>query len=311
MHDDYSKRKGSYLSQALAKIRSPLLSLYALIRKSPPVWTILNKTGKSLFNKNLPDLDDLQKSVLDKLMLNGIAFTSLDQLFPGQDILSDILRAADEEKVNPALSKDKPFLDYSLGRGSEIDVSNPLILTSISPRVLQIVNSYLEHFSKLIYFELAQTNLTTDPKNPMGSQRWHRDPSLRGLCKMFIYLSDVDLNSGPFTYVKESHSKGRLKRVLPQKQFGRHGCYPPDGAVEKLVPEEKFKVCKGKKGTVIFCDTTGLHKGGLSLSKSRIMYTSTYMPEGEIFKKNYTFPKNFYKKLEKLDITSRYAITDV
>ena len=46
MHDDYSKRKGSYLSQALAKIRSPLLSLYALIRKSPPVWTILNKTGK-------------------------------------------------------------------------------------------------------------------------------------------------------------------------------------------------------------------------------------------------------------------------
>ena len=311
MHDDYSKRKGSYLAQVLANIRSPFLSLYALIRKSPPVWNILNKTGKSLYKKNQPNLDDLQQSILDKLILNGIAFTNLDELFPGQDILSDILRAAEKEKVNPELSKDKPFLDYSLGRGSEIDVSNPLIRASISPRVLQIVNSYLNHFSKLIYFELAQTNLTVDAVNPMGSQRWHRDPSLNGLCKMFIYLSDVDLNSGPFTYVNESHSKGKLKRVLPQKQFGRHGCYPPDGAVEKLVSEEKFKVCKGKKGTVIFCDTTGLHKGGLSLNKSRIMYTSTYMPEGEIFKKNYTYPLDFSKKIATHDIVSRYAIADV
>ncbi len=311
MHDDYSKRKGSYLAQVLANIRSPFLGLYALIRKSPPVWNILNKTGKSLYKKNQPDLDDLQQSVLDKLMLNGIAITSLEELFPGQDLLTGILKAVDKEKVNPELSKDKPFLDYSLGRGSEIDVSNPLILASISPRILQIVNSYLDQFSKLIYFELAQTSLTKNNKNPMGSQRWHRDPSLKGLCKMFIYLSDVDLNSGPFTYVNESHSKGKLKRVFPQKQFGRHGCYPPDGEVEKLVSEEKFKICKGKKGTIIFCDTTGLHKGGLSLTKSRIMYTSTYMPEGEIFKKNYTYPEDFANKLATLDKASRYAIADV
>ena len=54
--DDYSRRTGSVLSRTLAKLRNPFLSTYALLKKSPPVWNLLNKPGKMLYQeKNMED----------------------------------------------------------------------------------------------------------------------------------------------------------------------------------------------------------------------------------------------------------------
>ena len=67
----------------------------------------------------------------------------------------------------------------------------------------------------------------------VSSQRWHRDPEDRKLCKVFIYLNDVDENAGHFTYVKGSHYLGKWGKLFPQKP--PKGFYPPSGAVENIV----------------------------------------------------------------------------
>ena len=306
--DDYSTRKGSFISQLLAAIRSPILSLYALFRKSFPVWDLINRRGKSLFKNNLPPLDSLQKKILGELNHNGVAISSLDELFPKMQVTENLIRAAMGKKEKPALNKDKPFLSYSMGKGSIIDLSNPLIQFSLNPRILQIVNSYLSLFARLTYFELATTNLVKNNDKPKGSQRWHRDPALHRLCKVFVYLTDVEEENGPFKYIEQSQTNGKFSKIFPQRQFGRHGFYPPNGEVEKKISQDKLRSCKGKKGTVIFCDTTGLHKGGYALVKKRIMYTSTYMSEGEIFKSNFIHPKDLSSRLENLDPASRFAV---
>jgi hypothetical protein len=307
--DDYSRRTGSLLSRTFAKLRTPFLSTYALLRKSPPIWNLLNRSSKILFKKNLPVLDELQEKILDDLMTNGIALTNLGELFPDKNIIPSLIEAATLQKEKAALSKHKPFLRYALGSGSMIDLANPLVQLTIQPRILEIVNSYMSLCAKLTYFELATTNLIKNGDVPMGSQRWHRDPALHRLCKMFVYLTDVDENSGPFTYVVQSHSLGRFGKIFRQRQFGRHGFYPPDGAVEKLISKSDLKICTGKMGSVIFCDTTGLHKGGYSFSKPRTMYTSTYMSEGEITKHRYSYPYNFKEQLDNLDLVSCFAVT--
>ena len=297
------------LSQALGKFRTPFLSAYALLRKSPPVWNLLNRSGRTIYKRNLPVLNEIQKKILDNLVTTGIALTNLDELFPGKNIIPSLIEAATIQEEKAALSEHKPFLRYALGSGSMIDLANPLIQLSLQPRILEIVNSYMSLCAKLIYFELATTNLINNADVPMGSQRWHRDPGLRRLCKMFVYLTDVDENSGPFTYVVQSHARRRFGGIFRQRQFGRHGFYPPDGTVDKVVSRNDLKVCTGKIGSVIFCDTTGLHKGGYAISKPRVMYTSTYMSEGEIIKRQYSYPDDFKEQLDSLDIVSRFAVT--
>lgn len=306
--DDYSRRTGSVFSRILAKLRSPILSTYALFRKSPPMWNLLNRSGNKLFKKHSPKLDELQNDILNNLMANGIAYSSLDELFPGKEKIPRLKMASKQKKEMPELNH-KGFLKYSLGMGSTIDLNDPLNQLSIHPRILQIVNSYISRCSKLTYFDLATTNVNNKGDLAAGSQRWHRDPALHPICKMFVYLSDVNENAGPFTYVLESHVRGMLGKIFPQKQFGRHGFYPPDGAVEKLVPNDNLKICTGKMGSIIFCDTTGLHKGGYALSKPRTMYTSTYMSEGETTRRSYKYPNDFNKQLDNLDVVSRFAVT--
>tara|TARA_Y100000741_G_scaffold359424_1_gene340050 strand:- start:3292 stop:4236 length:945 start_codon:yes stop_codon:yes gene_type:complete len=306
--DDYSRRSKSFLPGLFAKIRSPFLGSYALIRKSPIFWSYLNKTSISLFKSNTPKLNESQISILNNLRKNGIAFTHIDELFNDPFNLNSILDYSKKLKINHKLSNQKSFLDYYLGKGSPLDLNNPLIQLSINENTLNIVNSYLGLCSKLVYFELASSKVIGKNDITQGSQRWHRDPGLSRICKMFIYLTDVDENSGPFTYVKKSHNGGDYNKVFPQKQFGRHGYYPQDGLVEKEIPNEKLIKCVGKAGTVIFCDTIGLHKGGHSISNSRTMYTSSYMSQGEIIKKRYVHSEDFINDYKSLNDVAKFAI---
>ena len=140
--DDYSRRKGSFFSQILASLRNPPLSGYALIRKTSFIKKVLNKSGIRLYENNLPVLNDTQKKIVDNLIKNGIAVTNLENLFPKEKNLSSMLEAIKLYKEKPSLSSSKPFLKYSLGRGSVFDLSNPLNKLSLDPRILKIVNSY-------------------------------------------------------------------------------------------------------------------------------------------------------------------------
>jgi hypothetical protein len=308
-----TRKLNSSLSRALRAPQYITWWTYSFLRTNPPIWNILNQAGKALHEEQAPNLDELQQAVVNTLVQDGIAFVHLDELFPDKQVTSELIEHMELRKGEAMVGETKPFLQYFSGElgTSEvaiIELDSPFIRFSLDRRILDVVNSYIGICSKLVHFELGMTNLMSPGAAPARSQRWHRDPGMKKLIKMFIYLTDVDEEAGPFSYVVKSHAGGRWGSLFPQKQFGRRGMYPPEGAVDEAVSKSDIRVCTGRAGTVIFCDTTGLHKGGYSISKPRIMSTSVYVAEGDVIKRRFRYPTDFEERISTLGAISRFAL---
>ena len=49
-----------------------------------------------------------------------------------------------------------------------------------------------------------------------------------------------------------------------------------DEQMAEVVPADRWIKCLGPKGTIVFADTHGYHKGGLARENDRIMYTCMF-----------------------------------
>tara|TARA_B100000073_G_scaffold346945_1_gene359750 strand:- start:40 stop:765 length:726 start_codon:yes stop_codon:yes gene_type:complete len=102
---------------------------------------------------------------------------------------------------------------------------------------------------------------------------FHRDKNLGGykqtngnFLKMFVYLSDVKEENGPFTYIRES-----ANLVKEDTRFHRQ----TDEDIAVLYPGAEIKLV-GPKGQVLTAVTTGLHKGTKVKEGYRDMFTINY-----------------------------------
>ena len=141
---------------------------------------------------------------------------------------------------------------------------------------------------------------------PIDSQRWHRDPEDKIVVKMFLYLNDVDEKTGPFMYVRGSHHLGKYKNLFPTAPPA--GSYPPLGSVEEKISKGDINIKTGRAGTIIFCETSGLHKGGYATEKERLMFTAIYASKVATSPKVYKFPENFDPLGLNLSRLASYAI---
>ena len=267
-----------------------------------------------MLERHRPSLDGHQQTLVDGLARDGVAVTHFDDLFSDQRNFADLVALAESQKQGTRSGVKKPFLEYIWGGYGEdlvMDLDSPFVMMLLETRALDVINSYMQVCSKLVYFDLASTNPVREGDPLVLSQRWHRDPGMKRLVKMFVYLSDVDEESGPFTYVLGSHAGGRLGRLFPQKQFGRRGMYPPSGAVGRAVPESDIRVCTGRAGTVILSDTSGLHRGGHSITRSRTMFTAMYVAEADVIETKFRWSERGpdQDRLDALHPVSRYALT--
>lgn len=55
------------------------------------------------------------------------------------------------------------------------------------------------------------------------------------------------------------------------------GGYPPQEEVVSRISDESVVTATGEPGTVIFCDTSGFHRGGFAKSNPRILSVSTFV----------------------------------
>lgn len=106
------------------------------------------------------------------------------------------------------------------------------------------------------YFKNDTMNFVIDSwsskpsEHAFGTSMWHQDRPGKENFKIFIYLNDVDLNTGPHKYAVGSH-KPRTSRFLPLFRYS-------DKAVKKYYNEIVFT---GEKGKCFAVDTRGLHRG--------------------------------------------------
>jgi hypothetical protein len=85
-----------------------------------------------------------------------------------------------------------------------------------------------------------------------------------------------------------------------------------DSDLEKIVDTSDIVKCVGKRGTLVFVDTVGLHKGGYSTEHERITMLATFFSRASLTKrrkrKKFIFPEDFNEQIARLSPVARFAI---
>ena len=126
------------------------------------------------------------------------------------------------------------------------------------------------------------------------------------MVKVYLYLNKVDETAGPLQYCTGSFTDGAYGNLWKWRAAGGHH-YPPDGELEKLIPESAWVNGVGTPGTVIFCNTNGLHRGGIATSGSRVVATWTYVTPASLWPRRYEIAANGAQK--KLSPAASFAIS--
>lgn len=285
--------------------------LWFLLRAQWIVWYyILNRNNRRIYRKEKRPLDMREQEVVNDLKKYGIATIHLDDLFPGERVF-ETCKAYTNECMRAAETKtNKKFLKQLWDAYPVIDFDNPFLQLTLRENILQIVDAYMQMAAKLYYLTLNITTPMDEGAEAVQSQKWHRDPEDRCMIKMFLYLNDVDETSGPFIYVRESHGGGRLASLFPQHPPRGSG-YIEEGDWKKYIPPDAINVYTGKAGTLIFCDTVGLHKGGYATAGERIMFTAGYCSSASAWPSRYQPAEHFEEKQKQalLPPLARFALS--
>lgn len=294
---------GTWVIDTIDTLLLPLRRAYM----SDTIRPLVNASAIRHYTTNPLTLTPVQERIVSDLERDGVATASFDELFPPEQ-LQELLTYADAHGPSAESRAKKPFILEYWSPFPTLSVSQPFVRLSLDPVVFGIVNRYLGQWAKFYYYMLGLTLPVSPDAAPSTSQRWHRDPEDRRMCKMFIYLRDVDADTGPLTYVRGSHAVGKYGTLFPQRP--PKGYYPPPGAVEKTVLPEDIQVVTGRAGTVIFADTSGLHKGGFAKKHERLMFTAGYTSSAAFGKPRYALPAD-PNELATLSPQQRFALRGV
>ena len=114
-----------------------------------------------------------------------------------------------------------------------------------------------------------------------NAQYYHYDCDYRKFLKIFIYLNDVDIDSGPHVYVEKTHKKKFFKHILAERIN--------DDEINKIYGLSNQKVFTKQEGSIVIEDTFGLHKGIVPKSKSRYALILEYGSGKSILKNDQYF----------------------
>lgn len=137
------------------------------------------------------------------------------------------------------------------------------------------------------------------------AQLYHFDMERIKFIKFFIYLTDVDEQTGPHCYVK-----GSTKNIpLSVRKDGRIDDREIENAYNK---EDLLEIC-GEKGTILAVDTSGFHKGKKLEKNDRLLFQIELTNSLFGVKNTYYKVENSSEKLKKAkvkfpELYQRYSV---
>jgi hypothetical protein len=248
-----------------------------------------NRRSRSQYSGNRPSLDGVQRRIVQELDASGYAVIPFSELLPNEAWEAvDKQAAAFVGETEAGLAREaagddagelrrragKDFLVRKYDEGGVLGLDDPWLAACTSRKLFDIANEYLQLWSKLEYIDVWYSIPVGEGVKRRASQLWHRDFDDRHLLKVFLYLSDVDEQAGPFEYVPGSQPGGQYSDLHPWEPMGVGRISEDD--VAKRVPAEQVRTFTGTKGTMIFCNTSGLHRGGFAEARPRVLAAVTY-----------------------------------
>lgn len=308
----------------LLQMKHPDMRRNALLRmKHRLSWYISrNPQSQRLFHRHAPMMTAGQRNLVESLTTKGVATAEYDQVgiehldwSALQSVVGEFARLSADRISAATMSysdnldlgplehnreRFKRFFtdksqakldDYILKMNPENSVlpqDHALLTIGLSAPVLRVVSSYMNLWPKLIYTD-AWYSIPMDPGRRIGSQQWHRDPEDKQMVKVYLYLSDVDESAGAMEYIVGSSNviNGDGMKIGEWKAAGAD-LYPSAELVEQSFPDRSHFFCSGPVGTLLFCDTTGLHRGGISRSRPRVVATWTFVTPASRYQRRFT-----------------------
>jgi hypothetical protein len=251
---------------------------------------LANAVARRRFLHDKPVLDDVQQRIVQDVRAEGYSVLSFSELFPDpadrlevEANASRFIAEVEEGLSREAAGDDAPVLRRREGKefvirrysyGVTLGLDNIWLRLAADRRMLDIANTYHGLLSKLEYVDLWYTPPVSEDIPRRVSQNWHRDFNDRHLLKAFVYLVDVDDDTGPFEHIPGTEPGGAVSNVWPWRPLGDN--YPPVDEFERWAAALPVRTFTGPKGTMLFCNTAGFHRGGFATGKARVLATFTY-----------------------------------
>jgi Phytanoyl-CoA dioxygenase (PhyH) len=276
-----------------------------------------NRSSRKSFAEQPPQLDETQLRIVSEVEAEGYSTLPFGELFPDGGLWQDIEAQSDRfvqaTEADLAAGGDqvrvregKEFVVRLHSYGVEVDGDDPWFRAVSSRRMLDIANAYVRMWSKLEYLDVWYSVPQTATAERVSSQRWHRDYNDKHLLKAFLYLVDVSEAMGPFQYVPGSQPGGPYGDEWGWKPLGQN--YPTEEELESRIPASAVQTFTAPKGTLIFCNTAGFHRGGFSTTDPRVLATVTYSSPASLA--SLTERSFDYKaSLDELDAPTRFALS--
>ena len=270
------------------RLKSNIADLQAAFLYFSYKHLLKNPLSRSRFLADVPNLTEVQKRIVGDLNARGVAFAHFQELFSDRaywerlsqdaaDFSSQVMNQGGVVEKKKDTPKDyKEFLIKKYSWNAQFSKENLWLRLGLDPRILAIVNSYLQLYAKLNMVDLWHTLPQPDTAMREYSQNWHRDPDDDKMLKIFLYFSDVSERNGAMEYVPDSSSSGPYFdfQRLP---VGFRSNYFPSVDLEKCLKNMDKVSCFGPPGTMVFCDTRGFHRGGFSTEESRLLANFVYV----------------------------------
>jgi hypothetical protein len=243
-----------------------------------------NRSARRQYASHTPELDETQRGIVDALDRQGYVTLPFAELFDeetwegieaqGAAFIAETERTIAEGGSGKVRAGKEFVVRAHSFEGTTLEAADPWFAACASRRLLDVANAYLRLWAKLSYVDLWYTAQQPASDERVASQNWHVDFDDKHLLKAFVYLSDVGADHGPFEYVPGSQPGGRHHDVRPWVPMG-YGRVD-DADVAKSVPSDEIASFTGPKGTLILCNTSGLHRGGFATAGPRVLATATY-----------------------------------
>ena len=276
-----------------------------------------NRRSRGLYAEERPELDDVQARIVSEVDSQGYSLLTFSELVPEvarwqaleemrdrfvRETEADLAKGGEQVRVREG----KEFVVRLHSYGVTLGLDDPWFATCASRRMLDVANAYLRMWSKLEYVDVWYSVPQPADASRVSSQLWHRDYNDKHLLKAFLYLVDVDEPMGPFQYVSGSQPGGPYADAWPWKPLGQN--YPSEGELEQRIPESAVQKFVGPQATLVFCNTSGFHRGGFSTTAPRVLATATYSSPASLAsltERSYAFAGS----LDDLDDVTRFALS--
>ncbi len=177
------------------------------------------------------------------------------------------------------------------------------------PNLLAISQAYLGTNPILSTLVMWWSTLYAKSPETEVAQLYHFDMDWIKWIKWFVYLTDVESDTGPHCFVEESHKRGQKPPELLQRGYQRIS----DEDMLKHYAENKFHEYTGPRGLIIAEDTRGFHKGKHPTKGHRLLLEIEYANTlcGTAFPRNTRLPEKIIPDIKEMtkafpDIFSKF-----